>query len=93
MPPAKRPPNCGAELMLVLGLVVSLLLRFLLFRAGAAKFIFGIGGAPPTTGPAFGPADPAICGADRSLVTVDFNLAPFVMSASNAPCRMLAQML
>lgn len=87
IPPANRPPSCGAELMLVLGLVVSLLLRFLWFRAGAAKFMFGIGGAPPTGGPpTFGPEDPSSCGADRSLVTVAFNLAPFVISESKAPC-------
>lgn len=92
IPPAKSPPNCGAaSIVLVDPPPVSLLLRFLFKLGGASPaggLIPGTGGAPP-----IGPPPPpeldlvSTIGADLSLVTVDFNLFPLLISDNSAPYR------
>lgn len=95
MPPAKRPPSCGAaSTVLVEPPPASLLLRFLfeLEGTGGAKppggLIPGTGGAPAIGPPELGLA--STMGADLSLVTVDFNFRPLLMSVSNAPYQRLS---
>lgn len=77
MPPANKPPSCGALLIVSDG-VAALSLRILPAPPG-------IGGAPPIGGPE-GPFDslPTI-GAERSFVTAFFNLFPAWISPNNAP--------
>ena len=96
IPPAKRPPNCGAvdkPPPSVLTAGVSLLALALLLPPGGGggggarppgAFIPGIGGAPPTGRPALLFVLPTT-GADRSFVTVDLSFLPFEMSPSRAP--------
>lgn len=88
IPPAKRPPNCGAadsipppaELPLC---PWSLLLRALFGAGGRSP---GTGGAPPTGGPESLLVLLPRTGAERSLTTPTFfNLVPLLMSLSNAP--------
>jgi hypothetical protein len=100
MPPANKPPSCGADAIELSPPPVSLLLlaRFPPPGAGGtspggagALPMPGTGGAPPIGG-ALGPSLtlPTV-GADRSLTTVTFfSLAPLPMSDSSAPCAMLA---
>lgn len=89
MPPANRPPNCGAALTIpppppAPSPPVSLLLLARFPGTGGARPeggagalpIPGTGGAPPMGGP-LGPSDTfPICGADRSFTVTFFNLAP-----------------
>jgi len=93
IPPAKSPPNCGAD-SIVLDEPppppVSLLLRFL-FPPGTGG-ASPVGGRIPGTGgaPLIGPAPESafllsIRGEDLSFVTVDFSLAPLLISDSSAP--------
>lgn len=97
MPPANKPPSCGAD-AIALSPPVSLLLRALFPDDGGAspggaggRPIPGTGGADPMGG-ALGPSEtlPTI-GADRSFICVTFlSLAPLPMSDSRAPCQVLA---
>lgn len=101
MPPAKSPPNCGAD-SIVLDEPpppppVSLLLRFLLpLGVGGAS---PVGGRIPGTGgaPLIGPAPESgflsSRGVDLSFVTVDFSLAPLLISDSSAPCSTMSASL
>lgn len=97
IPPANKPPNCGAALTIPPpppSPPVSLLLLARLPGTGGARPpggagglpIPGIGGAPPIGGP-LGPSETfPTCGADRSLTCVTFfNLAPLLISDSSAP--------
>lgn len=94
MPPAKRPPSCGAASMAGAAgasrLPWSLLLLALLPGTGGARppGAFGrpgTGGAPPS-GDGPGPPDTfPTTGADRSLVTVFFNALPLDISERRAP--------
>ena len=52
---------------------------------GLPKPGIGTGGAPPAGGPLLMPLPFSTIGADRSLVTAFFSLAPLVMSVSSAP--------
>lgn len=100
MPPANKPPNCGAVAMAFSPPPVSLLLlaRFPPGGTGGASPggagglpMPGTGGAPPMGG-ALGPSLtlPTI-GADLSLTCVTFfNFMPFPMSDNSAPCDMSA---
>ena len=96
--PAKIPPNCGAAVAALLSVlpVVSLLLlaRFdpLVPAPGieGARPVGGLprpgtAGAPPTGGAADATDVLPSRGADRSLVTAFFNLAPLVISVRRAP--------
>jgi hypothetical protein len=94
MPPANRPPSCGADAMALSP--VSLLLRALFPGPGGAR-PGGAGGLPiPGTGgaPAMGAALDAslglpTMGEERSLTWVTFlSLAPLPMSDSSAPCAL-----
>ena len=97
--PANIPPNCGAVFAPLRSTppVVSLLLLALVGSPAPAP---GIGGARPLgsfprletagTPPFRGPAEtpdvfPPTMGADRSFVTVFFNLAPLEISVRSAP--------
>lgn len=80
MPPANKPPSCGAASMLaaagpVSRLPWSLLLRNLL-PPGTGGARPGTGGAPPTGGPPPPDALP-VTGADRSFVTAFLSALPF----------------
>lgn len=91
IPPANRPPSCGADGILP-PLVLSplerpsLLLRSLFATppggTGGASPPggFGTGGAPPIAGPADFPGSFWIIGADLSFVTVFFKRVPLVIS-------------
>jgi hypothetical protein len=96
MPPAKRPPSCGAAAMSaepVFPEPVSLLLLIRFPGTGGASppGAFGMppkpgtGGAPPTGGPDEDDALPSMAGADLSLVTAFFKALPFEISESRAP--------
>jgi hypothetical protein len=100
IPPANKPPSCGAAAKPPLPLVVSLLLRArltapapLLLRALAAAAAAdpGTGGAPRAGGlpNVIPPAPPlgllSIMGALRSLVTAFLSLMPLVMSLFSVP--------
>lgn len=91
IPPAKSPPSCGAASLVLAAAPppVSLLLRFLFELEGIAG-ASPPGGLIPGTGgaPLIGPLElglSATIGADLSLVTVDFNFLPLLISDSNAP--------
>jgi hypothetical protein len=98
MPPANRPPNCGAALIMPPAPPSPAVSLLLLARfppgtggarpdGGAGAFMPGTGGAPPIGGP-LGPSDtlPTI-GADLSLTTVTFlSFKPLLISPSSAPC-------
>lgn len=100
IPPAKRPPSCGALSTPALAPPPASLLLLNLFEppgTGGARpvgvFIPGTGGAPPTGGPP--PTEPifvSTIGADLSLVTAFFNCLPFDMSLSRAPYNILCQL-
>lgn len=94
MPPANKPPSCGAPLIAgaagAFRLPWSLLLLALFPGTGGARPPVGLampgtGGAPPT-GEGPGPPEtlPTI-GADRSFVTAFFKAFPLLMSESRAP--------
>lgn len=98
MPPANKPPNCGAALAAPPSLAASPPVSLLLLArfpgtggaspvgGAGARPMPGTGGAPPTGGP-LGPSDtlPTI-GADRSLTWVTFfSRAPLLISESSAP--------
>lgn len=95
IPPAKRPPNCGADSIVAAGgLSESLLLRFLFPPPGTGG-ASPVGGRIPGTGgaPLTGPPESdflSITGADLSLVTVDFNLAPLLISDKRAPYQKMS---
>jgi hypothetical protein len=99
MPPAKSPPNCGAEAIALSPVSLLLLARFPPPGAGGAspggaggRPIPGTGGAPPMAGAASFTLP--TMGAERSLTCVTFlSRAPFPMSDSSAPCDMLAAAL
>jgi hypothetical protein len=87
MPPAKRPPSCGAAATStepVFPDPISLLLLPRLPGTGGASPPGGlgipprpgIGGAPPTGGPDEDDALPSMAGADLSLVTAFFKALP-----------------
>lgn len=85
IPPAKRPPNCGASAMELIPPDVSLLLLNLFpsLIAAAAPGGLGTAGAPMT-----GPGEflgLSSKGPDLSFVTAFFNLAPLRMSPRRAP--------
>lgn len=86
IPPANKPPNCGAADSMPDGPVLpdpwSLLLLALFPGTGGAKPP-GTGGAPPTGGPDE-EDDFSIDGAERSFVTAFFRALPFVMSDNRA---------
>lgn len=87
IPPAKRPPSCGASAIIPKPPLLSLLLRTLDVVASLGFSSPGIGGAlgaaPP---PSFGRSR---IGAERSFVTAFFNRVPFVISESSAPYCLL----
>lgn len=96
MPPANKPPSCGAESVEsppLLRLSWSLLLLALFPGTGGARPPGGAGalprpgtgGAPPMGGPPPPPETFPTWGADRSFVTVFFNALPFDMSLNKAP--------
>lgn len=100
MPPANKPPSCGALAITLSPPPVSLLLLALFPPGmGGAKPPGGAGGLPmpgiggaPVTG-ALGPSAtfPTI-GAERSLTCVTFfKRDPLLMSDSSAPCDMSAK--
>lgn len=93
IPPAKRPPSCGADgtLALLSGPERPSLLLRSRFAAGTggARPVGGFlkpgtGGAPPIGGPADLPPSLEIIGADLSLVIVFFKRVPLVMSDKSA---------
>jgi hypothetical protein len=100
IPPAKRPPSCGAAATpesppsLAPGLPSLLLLNRFADGTGGAKPPGGLGmlgteGAPPIAG-ALGLLSVATNGADRSFVTAFFSRgAPLVISANRALCLVL----
>lgn len=94
MPPANKPPSCGAPPTAgaagAFRLPWSLLLLALFPGTGGARpaggrAIPGTGGAPPTGAGAAPPEALATIGADRSFVTAFFNALPLLMSESRAP--------
>ena len=90
IPPAKIPPNCGgAGTLFVPPPPVSLLLRALFGMDGADAAggfsMPGIAGALAIGGPADDLDSFPMRGADLSLVTAFFNLAPLVISVRRAP--------
>lgn len=94
MPPANKPPSCGALSMAAAAgrspplEPWSLLLRARFCPAGAGGRRPGIGGAPPIGGPAFAFGFVSTIGADRSFICVTFfSRAPLLMSLSRAPCE------
>lgn len=97
MPPRKRPPNWGAEVIAIDSLpppVSLLLLTLLALLAGGGgarpvgAFMPGTGGAPPTGGPLS--CFLSIKGADRSFVTAFLRREPFDISDNKAPYRKLS---
>ena len=94
MPPANKPPNCGAppiaEESPPVAAPVSLLLlaRVPPPGTGGARLlgalIPGTGGAPPTGATEVG--FESSMAAERSFVTAFFKFAPFEISDSSAPC-------
>lgn len=100
MPPANKPPSCGADAIALSPPPVSLLLlaRFPPPGTGGARPggagafpMPGTGGAPPMGGPLGPLLTFPIVGADRSLICVTFfSLVPLPMSDSSAPCGLLA---
>lgn len=96
MPPAKRPPNWGADSIEAAPLPPpgpeSLLLLFLFpDGTGGARdgggLIPGTGGAPAIGPPPPAPAFVSTMGAERSFVCTDFSFRPLLISPSRAPCR------
>lgn len=95
MPPANKPPSCGADAIALSPPPVSLLLlaRFPPPGTGGARPggagafpMPGTGGAPPMGGPLGPLLTFPIVGADRSLICVTFfSLVPLPMSDSSAP--------
>lgn len=96
MPPANRPPSCGAASIEAptFRLPSSLLLLALLPGTGGARPLGiagaplpkpGTGGAPPIGGPPPPPEGFPTIGADRSFVTAFLSALPFAMSPSRAP--------
>lgn len=102
IPPANKPPSCGADSIApaVEGpppCPESLLLRCLFpLGAGGASPVGGrmpgTGGAPPI-GPAPESGFLSSRGPDLSFVTVDFSFAPLLISLRRAPCLMLSASL
>lgn len=93
MPPANRPPSCGAADSMppaAAGAPLSLLPWSLLLRMrlppGTGGASPGTGGAPPIGGAPPPPEDFVTCGAERSFVTAFLSARPFWISPSNAPC-------
>lgn len=87
IPPANRPPSCGADSIAAPPdpplCPWSLLLRALLGAGGRRP---GTGGAPPAGGPALLFGLLSRMGADRSLIWVTFlSFAPLLMSLRSAP--------
>lgn len=101
IPPANRPPSCGAEAIALSPPPVSLLLLALLPPPGTGGASPpggagglprpGTGGAPPMAG-ALGPSlTLPTMGAERSFTCVTFfSLVPLLMSPRRAPCTPLA---
>ena len=96
IPPASKPASCGGPSRLAVeSCPASLWLRARFPGAGGARPLGafrppGTGGAPDM-GPPPPPDDFDKTAADRSLVTVLFNLAPFVMSPNSASCAISQQ--
>ncbi len=89
MPPANRPPSCGAadsSPAEATPVPWSLLLLARFPGTGGARP--GTGGAPPTAGPDDDVPPPATAGAERSFVTAFLRALPLPMSARRAPYRM-----
>jgi hypothetical protein len=102
IPPANKPPSCGADWMAgPLSSPPSLLLRNLFVAAlvgmgGASPSggldMPGTGGAPRTAGPRDFPPSFMIEGADRSFVTAFFSRVPFVISSNSAPLSCVSEL-